>query len=98
MNEKQWRDTGLSELLPVICIGVVILPTYVLAMRIVSQVSVVVRNLLRSGRSQPVLLQRLGVRGQVGPHKTHTNVGICFQFRTSVGAENLTKYRDKNTK
>jgi len=48
MNEKQWRDTGLSEMLPVICIGVVMLPACVLTMRIVSQVSVAVRYKARN--------------------------------------------------
>jgi len=68
MNEKQWRDTGLSELLAVICIRVVMLPACVLAMRIISQVSVVVRYKLRSGRSQ-LVLQSMDVRDSVGPIK-----------------------------
>jgi hypothetical protein len=60
MNKKQWRDTGLSKLLPVICIGVVMLPACVLAMGIISQVSVAVRYQLRTWRSQ-LVLQRLDV-------------------------------------
>ena len=42
MKNSGETDAGLSELLPVICISVVMLPACVLAVRIISQVSVAV--------------------------------------------------------
>jgi hypothetical protein len=88
MNEKQWRDAGLSELLPVICNSVVMLPACVLAVRIVSQVSVVVRYQHRTGGSQ-LVLQRLDVRDSVGPIKHSRTLEFIFNSELLLVPRNV---------
>ena len=47
MNENEWRDRGVSEMLPGVWISVFVLPTCVRAIRIISCMSVVVRLCVR---------------------------------------------------
>ena len=84
MDEKQWRDTGLSKLLS----SVVMLPACMLAMRIISQVSVAVRCRLRTGRSQ-LLLQRLDVRDSVAPIKDSRTLEFIFGSELLLVPRNL---------
>jgi hypothetical protein len=78
----------VSCCLPVICIGVVVLPACELAVRIIRQVSVVVRYQHRTGRLQ-LGLQRLDFRGSVGPVKHSRTLEFIFNSELLLVPRNL---------